>query len=154
MAVSKTATTRLISVSIFIFCFVLNKTIFMKNYNVYIQLLASVTISTCCYYLFKLVLKVKLQKKAKKRKVLIAQIEQYLSYTKLKQVFLNDANYDKNSQECMMRKILKKEGCRFYAKLENNSVHLVVFDKNNTNVYECLSLSPFYFCKHFIMVNE
>lgn len=59
---------------------------------------------------------------------------QQLSYTDFRQVYfkINDSG----SHIDMMRKILQKEGCKFYAKLtENNNIYLIVKDKHDEEVY-------------------
>ena len=57
-----------------------------------------------------------------------------LSYTDFQQVYFLVT--DVGSHINMMRQILQKEECKFYAKLiDNKNIYLVVKDKHNEEVY-------------------
>ena len=87
----------------------------------------------------------KAKKKAKKAEF---ATKQYLSYTDLKQVYFIVT--DTGSYIDMMRQILEKEGCKFYAKLtENNKIYLIVKDKHNEKVYSAEIENYFYFDNYF-----
>lgn len=74
--------------------------------------------------------------------------KQYLSYTDFKQVYFIVT--DAGSYIDMMRQILEKEGCKFYAKLtENNKIYLIVKDKHNEEVYSTEIENYVYFDNHF-----
>ena len=69
---------------------------------------------------------------------------QYLSYTDFKEVYFLAEGF--GSDIDMMRKILQKEGCKFYAKLtENNNIFLIVKDKHNEEVYSAEIENHVYF---------
>lgn len=73
---------------------------------------------------------------------------QYLSYTDFRQVYfkINDSG----SHIDMMRQILQKEGCKFYAKLtENNNIYIIVKDKHDEEVYSREVENYIYFNYHF-----
>lgn len=73
---------------------------------------------------------------------------QYLSYTDFKEVYFLAEGV--GSDIDMMRKILQKEGCKFYAKLtENNNVFLIVKDKHNEEVYSAEIENHIYFNSNF-----
>lgn len=72
----------------------------------------------------------------------------YLSYIEFKQVYffikVDGDNID------MMRKILQKEECKFYAKLmENNAIYLIAKDKHNEEVYSTEIKNYVYFYSNF-----
>lgn len=73
---------------------------------------------------------------------------QYLSYTDFKEVYFLAEGF--GSDIDMMRKILQKEGCKFYAKLtENNNIFLIVKDKHNEEVYSAEIENHVYFNSNF-----
>lgn len=73
---------------------------------------------------------------------------QYLSYTDFKQVYFLAKGYGRNI--IMMRQILQKEGCKFYAKLtENKNIYLIVKDKHNEEVYSVEIENHVYFNSNF-----
>lgn len=154
---SKRATTlaQVISIVIFICIFALCM-IYLNSCATYIKVLISVAISICCYYfLFNFVFKVKHLKKIEKSTVLKSNIMQYLSYSQFKQVYLAKEEDNANTREIMMRSIIKKEKCKFYAKLTaDDSIHLLVQDRYKKTVYESKIKNPAYFTKTFILVNE
>ena len=50
----------------------------------------------------------------------------------------------------MIRQILQKEGCKFYAKLtENKNIYLIVKDKHNEEVYSVEIENHVYFNSNF-----
>lgn len=72
---------------------------------------------------------------------------QCLSKTDYKQVYFL---YEGCDIMDMIVQILKKEGCKFYAKLtENNNIHLVVKDKHNEEVYSAEIENLIYFNSNF-----
>ena len=71
-----------------------------------------------------------------------------LSYTEFKQVYLVFRN--SGSAVIMIEQILQKEGCKFYARLnENNNIYLIVKDKHNEEVYSAEIIQYDYFASNF-----
>lgn len=86
-------------------------------------------------------------RKERTKEIEIATI-QYLSYTEFKEVYFLAEGF--GSDINMMRKILQKEGCKFYAKLtENNNILLIVKDKHNEEVYSAEIENHVYFNSNF-----
>ena len=85
------------------------------------------------------------EERTKKIEIVTAQ---YLSYTDFKQVYFLVKEY--GSHIDMMRQILQKEGCKFYAKLtKNKNIYLIVKDKHNEEVYSVEIENYVYFNSHF-----
>lgn len=73
---------------------------------------------------------------------------QHLSCTDFTQVYFLVKGY--GSHIDMMRQILQKEGCKFYAKLtENKNIYLIVKDKYNEEVYSVEIQNHVYFHYNF-----
>lgn len=76
-------------------------------------------------------------------------IIQQLSSMDFKQVYFLAKDYG-NDDISMMRQILKKEGCKFYAKLtENKSIQLIVKDKHDEEVFSEEIGNYLYFSANF-----
>lgn len=87
------------------------------------------------------------EKEERAKEIEIATI-QYLSYTDFKEVYFSAEGF--GSDIDMMRKILQKEECKFYAKLtENNNIYLIVKDKHNEEVYSAEIENHVYFNSNF-----
>ena len=103
-------------------------------------------IGTCFVYLifYYIIFRGDDKAREEEEKRIKIEIRQYLSNTDYKQVFLI---YEKGD---MIEKIMKKEECKFYAKLtENNNIHLVVKDKMNEEIYSEEIENFFYFSYNF-----
>ncbi len=88
------------------------------------------------------------EEKAKEERTKEIEIvtSQYLSYTDFKQVYFLAKGYGSD----MIRQILQKEGCKFYAKLtENKNIYLLVKDKHNEEVYSVEIENHVYFNSNF-----
>lgn len=87
------------------------------------------------------------ESKESTKEIEIATI-QYLSYTEFKEVYFLSEGF--GSDIDMIRKILQKEGCKFYAKLtENNNILLIAKDKHNEEVYSAEIENHVYFNSNF-----
>ena len=96
------------------------------------------------YFVFKGEKKVR-EERTKEIEIVTAQ---YLSYTDFKQVYFLAKGYGRDIN--MMRQILQKEGCKFYAKLtENKNIYLIVKDKHNEEVYSVEIENHVYFNSNF-----
>lgn len=74
--------------------------------------------------------------------------ERHLSQTEFTEVYFVAKGYGSCME--MMKEILKKEGCRFYAKLtDDQNIYIVVKDKNNETVYKSEIANYSYFNFHF-----
>ena len=88
------------------------------------------------------------KKKKEEEKKMEFVAERHLSHTSFSEVYFVVKGYG-NYME-MIKKILKKEGCRFYAKLtDDEKICLVVKDKNNEEVYKSEIINYSYFNFHF-----
>ena len=86
-------------------------------------------------------------KKERAKEIEIATI-QYLSYTEFKEVYFLVKG--SGSGIDMIRKILQKEGCKFYAKLtDSKNIYLIVKDKHNEEVYSAEIENHVYFNSNF-----
>ena len=73
---------------------------------------------------------------------------QNLSYTDFREVYFLVT--DEGSHIDMMKKILRKEECKFYAKFtDNENIYLVVKDKHDEEVYNAEIENYDYFNSHF-----
>ena len=74
--------------------------------------------------------------------------ERHLSYTDFTEVYFVAKGYGSCME--MIKEILRKEGCRFYAKLtDDQNIYIVVRDKNNEEVYKSEIINYSYFNFHF-----
>ena len=82
-----------------------------------------------------------------RKKIEIENI-QHLSYTEFKQIYF--IKNPENDIVDMMKQIMQKEECKFYAKLTNKkNIYLIVKDKHNEEVYSREIQNHFYFNSNF-----
>ena len=99
-------------------------------------------------FFYFLVFKVKYREQEEKERKLEDITIPSLSYTDFHQVYFLVT--DKGSHIDMMMQILKKEECKFYAKLtDNKNIYLVVKDKHDEIVYDKEIENYVYFNDHF-----
>lgn len=119
------------------------------DFAVYYWTLGCIVGTVLIYFVFYFVI-FKVEDKVRKeraKEIEIATI-QYLSYTEFKEVYFSAEGVGNDID--MMRKILQKEGCKFYAKLaENNNILLIVKDKHNEEVYSAEIENHVYFNSNF-----
>lgn len=119
------------------------------DFAVYYWMLGCIVGTVLIYFVFYFVI-FKAEDKVRKeraKEIEIATI-QYLSYTEFKEVYFSAEGFGNDID--MMRKILQKEGCKFYAKLaENNNILLIVKDKHNEEVYSAEIENHVYFNSNF-----
>ena len=85
------------------------------------------------FYFF--IFNVEARKDVEKLKEIETVNTQYLSYTDFKQVYFIAKNLENDIVD-MMKQIIQKEECKFYAKINNNkNISLIVKDKHNEEVY-------------------
>lgn len=106
-------------------------------------------VGTALIYMFFycFIFKVEDKKAEEKRKKDEFVTMQYLSYTEYKKVYFLPKVY--GMEITMMRKILQKEGCTFYAKItENKNIYLIAKDKHDEVVFES-EIDSYYFNSSF-----
>lgn len=122
------------------------------DFAVYYWAIGCVTGTIFVYFIFYfLIFKGDDKLREEKEQKFEVAIKQCLCNTDYKQVYFHYESYeDVEDVMNMIIQILKKEGCKFYAKLtENNNIHLVVKDKHNEEVYSAEIENLIYFNSNF-----
>lgn len=101
------------------------------EFYIFITCLLGMYILILFYYVIFKVEDKRIEEETKKIEIATMQ---HLSYIHFKEVYFLVKGF--GSDVDMIRQILQKEGCKFYARLtENKNIYLIVKDKHNEEVY-------------------